>query len=197
MDNNALYRLGGISSVLSGLTIIIGKILAIISFVLAGEFFDFLSPLFGLFAVTAIYLRQRNETAILGCIAFMVLFSGISMVLCLDYFGAFILPYLPEGIVEHLLKGATGTAWAVSGLLFISGVLIFGITVIRAGIFPVAASLLFTIGFIPIPFGEILPDVIIHSGSVLAGTGLIWWGIFLCRSTLFQERVRSQIHSPH
>jgi len=188
MDNNVLYRLGGMSSVVSGVTIIIGKILAIISFVQSGEIFDFLSPLFGLFAVTAIYLRHRNETAILGCIAFIVLFSGISMVLCLDYFGAFILPYLPEGTVESLLDGPTGTAWAISGLLFISGIIIFGITVIRAGIFPVAASLLFTIGFLPIPFGEILSDLMVHSGSVLAGTGLIWWGIFLYRSSIYGQQ---------
>jgi hypothetical protein len=194
MDNNVLYRLGGISSILSGITIITGKILAIISFVLAGEFFDFLSPLFGLFAVTAIYFKHRNDTAILGCIAYMVLFSGISMVLCLDYFGAFILPYLPEGTVERLLDRPTGTAWAISGLLFASGVIIFGITIIRAGKFPFAASLLFTIGFIPIPFGEILPDVIVHSGSILAGTGLIWWGIFLYKSTLSQLRVCSQVN---
>jgi hypothetical protein len=45
MNKIVLYRLGGISSALCGVTIIIGKILAIISFVLAGEFFDFISPL--------------------------------------------------------------------------------------------------------------------------------------------------------
>ena len=187
MNNNTLYRLGAVTSVLSGGTIIIGKILANTSFVLAGEFFDFLSPLFGLFAVTAIYLWKQNETAILGCIAYIILFSGISMVLCLDYFGAFILPYLPEGIVEHLLEGPTGTVWAISGIIFLTGVTTFGITYIRTRVFPIVASLLFIIGFIPIPFGEILPKVIVHTGSVMAGIGLIWWGGLLYRSTMLQQ----------
>jgi len=182
--NNILYRLGALSSLLSGVTIITGKILARTSQVLAGEFFDFLSPLFGLFAVTAIYLWKRNETGVLGRVAYIILFSGISMVLCLDYFGAFILPYLPEGMVEYLLAGPTGTVWAISGTVFLSGVLIFGFSCIRARVFPVIATLLFTIGFIPVPFGEIIPQVIVYSGSIVAGTGLIWWGVLLYRSTL-------------
>jgi hypothetical protein len=188
MNNNVLYKLGALSSVLSGGTIIIGKILARTSFVQTGEFFDFLSPLFGLFAVTAIYLWMRNKTALLGRIAYIVLFSGISMVLCLDYFGAFILPYLPEGTVDHLLEGTTGTVWAISGIIFLAGVLLFGLPCIRSGIFPVVASFLFTIGFIPIPFGEIIPWFIVYSGSVMGGTGLIWWGILLYRNTHHQEK---------
>lgn len=189
MNNNNLYKLGALSSVLSGGAIIIGKVLGRTHFILAGEFFDFLSPLFGLFAVTAIYLWKRYETALLGRIAYIILFSGISMVLCLDFFGAFILPYLPEGTVEHLLDGPTGTIWALSGILFLSGVILFGIACIMAGIFPFAASLLFTIGFIPIPFGEIIPQGIVYAGSIMAGTGLIWWGIVLYKHILFQEKV--------
>lgn len=193
MNNNNLYKLGALSSVLSGGTIIVGKILAGTSLVLAGEFFDFLSPLFGLFALTAVYLWKRNETAILGRIGYVILFSGISLVMCLDYFGAFILPFLPEGIVEHLLEGPTGTVWALSGIIFITGVLLFGISCIWARIFPVAASLLFTIGFIPVPFGEIIPRAIVYAGSVMAGAGLIWWGIFLFRHTLFREKLGNPV----
>ncbi len=185
MHDTILYRLGALSSIASGVTIIIGKILALTPFILAGEFFDFLSPLFGLFAVTAIYLWMRNKAAIWGRITYIILFTGISMILCLDYFGAFILPYLPEGYVEVLLEGPTGTTWAVSAIIFLSGVILFGITCIRAGIFPVPATLLFIIGFIPLPFGEIIPQVVVYSGSVMAGTGLIWWGILLYRKTLF------------
>jgi hypothetical protein len=189
MNNNNLYKLGALSCILSGGTIIIGKILGRIHFILAGEIFDFLSPLFGLFALTAIYLWKRNETAILGRIAYIILFTGIAMVLCLDFFGAFILPYLPEGMIEYLLEGPTGTVWAVSGIVFLSGIILFGITSMMAGIFPLAASLLFTIGFIPIPFGEIIPQGIVHAGSIMAGTGLIWWGIFLYQHTLFHKKV--------
>lgn len=183
MKNNELYRLGALASVLSGGTIIAGKILAQTPYILTGEFFDFLSPLFGLFAVTAIYVWSRKKTALAGRIGYIVLFTGIALVLCLDYFGAFILPYLPDGTAGQLLEGPTGLVLAISGIVFLSGVLIFGIAMIRAGTFPAPASLLFTIGFIPVPFGEIVPRAIVHAGSVMAGVGLIWWGIILYRNT--------------
>jgi len=101
------------------------------------------------------------------------------MVLCLDYFGAFILPYLPEGTVDQLLKGPTSTALSVSGFVFILGIILFGITTIRAGRLPAGATLLFVFGFITVPLGELLPVEVVHSGSVLAGLGLLWWGIYL------------------
>ena len=181
MDNAKLFRIGGLSAILSGIAIIAGKILAMISLDRYGEFFDYLSPLFGLFAVTAIYLWHKNKTGIFGFVAYTTLFTGISMVLCLDYFGAFILPYLPVGTVEQLLKGPTATALSVSGFIFISGIILFGIVTIRAGILPVTASLLFIFGFIPVPLGDLLPVEVVFSGSVVAGSGLLWWGIFLYR----------------
>jgi len=179
MKNSSLYTLGFLSAILSGATIITGKILAIGSFYWAGEFFDFLSPFFGLYAIITIYLWQRKTVGLTGFIAFIVLFAGISMVLCLDYFGAFILPYLPEGTVDQLLKGPTSTALSVSGFVFILGIILFGITTIRAGRLPAGATLLFVFGFITVPLGELLPVEVVHSGSVLAGLGLLWWGIYL------------------
>ena len=178
MENATLYRIGGVSSVLSGLTIIGGKILAMASHDRTGEFFDFLSPFFGLFAVVAIYLWHREISGIIGFVSFTILFTGISMVMCLDYFGAFILPCIPDGSIDQILEGA-GTTLAISGVIFLLGVILFGISVIRAGEFPLIASLLFIAGFIAVPFVGIFPDMIVYSGSILAGIGLITWGIHL------------------
>lgn len=189
MKNASLYKLGFLSAIFSGATIISGKILAISSFYLAGEFLDFLSPLFGLYAITTIYLWQRQAIGITGCISFIVLYTGISMVLCLDYFGAFILPYLPEGTIDQLLNGPTATALSVSGSVFISGIILFGITTLRAGLIPAGATLLFIFGFIPVPLGELLPVEVVYFGSVVAGSGLLWWGIYLYR---YQVRVVNQ-----
>lgn len=184
MNNAILFRMGGLSAALSGVAIILGKILAMISLDRSGEFFDFLSPLLGLLAVVAIYLRYKDLSGIYGFVSFAILFLGISMVLCLDYFGAFILPYLPIGLVDQLLDGPAGTTLAISGLVFLFGVILFGISIIRTGEFPLISSLLFLAGFIPVPFGEVLPDFVVYTGSITAGLGLMLLGIHLFRNSV-------------
>lgn len=193
MNNAILFRMGGLSAALSGLTIIIGKILAMISLYRSGEFFDYLSPLLGLLAVVAIYLRFKDRSGIHGLVSFAILFLGISMVMCLDYFGAFILPYLPVGLVDQLLDGPVGTTLAISGLVFLIGVILFGISVIRTGEFPLISSLLFIAGFIPVPFGEILPDVVVYTGSISAGLGLILWGIHLYQNSVTGKLLANKV----
>jgi hypothetical protein len=129
------------------------------------------------------YLRHRRESGILGGIAFIVLFIGLSAVVSLDYFGAFMALELPPGTVEQLLEGRNGPWFAASGLAFLIGELLFGISVIRARVFPWIASVLFMGGMIPVALdlsGIFSEDVVI-AASVVAGLGLIWWSLSLYR----------------
>ena len=182
MDNARLFRMGGSAAIISGVSIIAGKILALASLDLQGEFMDYLSPLFGLPAVVATYLYHRDRFGFSGFVSFAILFLGISVVMCLDYFGAFILPYLPAGMLDELLEGPVGSTLAISGLIFLTGVILFGISVIRAGKLPLAGSIFFISGFSTVPFGEIFPEMAVSIGSVVAGVGLISWGYSLCHN---------------
>ena len=181
MSTRTLYRLSASAALLSGACIIIGKLLALLPDPQAGEVFDFLSPLFALFVVVGIYLRQREESGLFGGVAFIVMFIGLALVASLDYFGAFIRLQLPEVAVEQLMEGPSGTAVVVSALIFLLGEILFGISVIRAGVFSKIAAVLFMIGLFPVPLSGVLPDSVVAIGSIVAGIGLIWWGTDLYR----------------
>ena len=181
MSTTTLYRLSALAALLSGACIIIGKLLALLPDPQAGEVFDFLSPLFALFVVVGIYLRQREESGLFGGVAFVVMFIGLVLVVSLDYFGAFIRLQLPEVVAEQLMEGPSGTAVAVSALIFLLGEILLGISVIRSGVFSKIAAILFMIGLVPVPLGGVLPDSVVAIGSIVAGIGLIWWGTDLYR----------------
>ena len=90
-----------------------------------------------------------------------------------------IAPYLAEEVVDQILESPTGVVAAVSGLVFLIGEILFGISVMRAGVFSKIASILFIVGMFLVPLGGILPESAVVIGSIIAGVGLIWWGVEL------------------
>jgi hypothetical protein len=164
--------------------IIIGKLLIPLPHAQPGEIFDLLSPFFGLFLAIGMYLRQRQESGVFGCAARILLFTGLVAVVSLDYFGAFMRLQLPEGTTERLMQGPSAPVFAGSLLIFLSGELPFGISVIRAGVFSKVASILFMAGMIPVALhlSGVFPESAVAAASVAAGIGLIWWGISLHRT---------------
>ena len=179
MSIKSLYRLSALAGLLSGLCIIIGKLTIPLPNRQIGEIIDFFSPLFALLFAVGLYLRQRRESGVFGGVAFIILFMGLATVVSLDYIGAFVDPYLPEGMVDQILEGPTGAVAATSGLTFIFGEILFGISVIRARLFSKIASVLFMVGMFFVPLGGVFPEILVIIGSIIAGVGLIWWSIEL------------------
>jgi len=183
VSGKSLYRLSALAGILSGLCIILGKLLIPLPNRQIGEIFDFFSPFLALLFAVGLYLRQREQSGIFGGVAFIVLFMGLATIVSLDYFAAFIAPYLPEGTVDQLWESPVGVAAAISGLVFLIGEILFGISVIRTGIFSKIASILFILGMFLIPLGEVIPESAVVVGSIIAGIALIWWGIELYGQT--------------
>jgi len=179
MSTKSLYRLSALAGLLSGLCIIIGKLLIPLPNRQIGEVVDFFSPYLALLFAVGVYLRQRKQSGMFGGIAFIILFMGLAAVVSLDYFAAFIAPYLPEGMVDQILESPAGAVAAVFGLVFLIGEILFGISVIRAGVFSKIASILFMVGMFLVPLGEVFPESAVVIGSIIAGVALIWWGIEL------------------
>ena len=175
MSIKTLYRLSALTGLLSGISIIIGKLVIPLPNRQVGEVFDFFSPLFALLFAVGLYLRQRRESGVFGGVAFIILFTSLATVVSMDYFGAFIAPYLPEGMLDQILEGPTGAVAATSGLTFLLGEILFGISVIRANIFSKIASSLFMVGMFFVPLGGVFPESAVVIGSIIAGVGLIWW----------------------
>ncbi len=183
MSATSLYRLSALAGIVSGLTIIIGKLLIPLPDPRPGEVFDFLSPLFALFLSVGLYLRQRRESGVFGGLAFILLFLGLSLVISLAYFGAFMVHEIPEEVVDRLMEGPSGPVFIGSILIFVIGELLFGISVIRSGVFSRIAAVLFMIAMIPtvLHLADIFPESVVVINSILAGAALIWWSVELYR----------------
>ena len=183
MSTSTLFRLSALAGILSAVSIILGKLTITLPNRQIGEVFDTIGAFFGLFLVIGVYLMQRRESGVLGGIAFIVLFTGLAAVLSMDYFGAFMALELPAGVVEDLLEGPNGWVFAVSGLTFLFGEILFGISIIRAGVFSKTAAVMFMLGMIPVALHltGIFPEYVVNISSVVAGFGLIWWSIELYR----------------
>jgi hypothetical protein len=191
MPASTLYRLGALAGLLSGFFMILGRILARLPNTQPGEIVDWLSPFFALFFAIALYLGQRKESGVLGGIAFILLFSGLVTVVCLDYYGAFIRIHLAETIITQIEEGSSAPVFMVSLLTFLLGEILFGISVIRAGVYSKIAAILFMAGLIPValhPTG-LFPESVVDMAAAAAGIGLIWWGVDLNR--LAEEKIDS------
>lgn len=181
MSTSTLYRLGVLAGLLSGVFIILGRLMARLPNTQPGEIIDFLSPFFALFLTIALYLGQRRESGILGGIAFIVLFSGLVALVCLDYYGAFIRIHLPDAVIELVEEGSSAPVFVGSLLTFLIGEILFGISVIRAGVYSRIAAILFMLGLIPVVFHPtgIFPESAVDIGASAVGVGMIWWSIDL------------------
>jgi hypothetical protein len=183
MSTSTLYRLGALAGFLSGICIIVGRLLARLPDPQAGEVFDWLSPFFALFFAVALYLGQRRESGVFGGVAFIILFTGLATVVSLDYYGAFIRIHLPEAMIAQIEEGSSAPMFVGSLLTFLIGEILFGISVIRARVYSRIAAILFMLGLIPValhPSG-IFPESVVDIGATAAGLGLIWWSIDLYR----------------
>lgn len=192
MSTRTLYRLGALAGFLSGICIIIGRLLASIPDTQVGEIFDFLSPFFALFLTIALYLKQRAESGVLGGVAFIVLFIGLTTLVSLDYYGAFIRIHLPDAIIEQIEEGSSAPVFVGSLFTFLIGEILFGVSVMRAGVYPKIPAVLFMVGLLPValhPTG-IFSESVVTLGATAVGIALIWWGVSLF-SQADSERERS------
>jgi len=81
--------------------------------------------------------------------------------------------------LQTLLAGPTKLALLGTSLLFLAGVIIFGIALLRAGILPHPAIVLYMVGFVPYGFGPLLPDTVLRLGQITAAVSVIWLGYAL------------------
>lgn len=174
MSTTRLFRWGAVAGFVSAVAMILGKVLMLLPSEWPGEVSDFVSPLFGLLAVLTVYLWQREPAGLSGAIAFVFMFIGLALVTSLDFFGAFIRLELSEEIRDQLMEGTPGIAFATSGLIFLLGVILFGISLLHSQQYPKLPSWLFLVGFVLVPLGELLPEWVIVAGSVMAGIGVFW-----------------------
>jgi len=165
MSAGTLLRLSGLAAIVAGGLIILSEILAMVFGLMnmATMAVTPLSPvwiplnllqLFGvillLLALVGFYARQAAVAGGLGLVAFLVAFLGTAMFAGTGWSNAFNPPAVartnPEVMLQMVPPSPLGEATLYSAVLFAAGLILFGITVIRAGVLPRIGGWLLVIG---------------------------------------------------
>lgn len=138
-----------------------------------------LAILSGLFGLAMLYLNQREAMGKLGGIAFVINWFGLALASGADYARNWIFPYLDQSALQNLLAGPTKLVLVVSGLIFLLSVILFGVAIIRAGVFPRLPAVLYIVGFVPYSLGPVFPDPVSRIAQIIAAVGVVWFGYTL------------------
>ena len=150
--------------------------------------------LFFLLGITGIYARQVKEAGWLGLAGYLLLSLCWALQVAFIFAETFILPLLATaapkfvdgflGIASSRASevnlGALPTLFAVVGILYMLGGLLFGIATIRAGILPRWAAGLLAVAAALTPLAVLLPHAIqrlaaVPVGLAMAGLGFALW----------------------
>jgi hypothetical protein len=150
--------------------------------------------LFGLFGIAGLYARQVEETGWLGLAGYLLLTIFYAVQMCYAFAEPVILPLLTTvapTFVESVMGmssgaggpmnlGAFATIYSLVSLLYLLGLLLFGIALFRAGILPRrAAGLLALSGPLAILMVALLPHQLERLAAMPMGLALAWLGYAL------------------
>ena len=131
--------------------------------------------------LVGLYARQVAETGVLGLIAFLVAFFGMTLLVGIIWTFTFVVPPLAEAAPEFLdadPSGVLAAGFILTVVLFALGWILFGLASLLAGVLPrgaavlliIGAALSFVLDFLELPLGE-----------VVFGVALAWMGYAVWR----------------
>ena len=142
------------------------------------------------FILLGLYTCEIEETGTLGLIGLAIALIGLLPFFGFQFDMAFVWPVLAASAPE--LVDFDGPMFRDPRFSFVHlwmgpvynvGILIFGIAIIRARVFPRLASVLFTVGMI-LSAGILFPPFVIRMvGAVLSAPALGWMGLVLWNRT--------------
>jgi hypothetical protein len=150
--------------------------------------------LFGLFGIAGLYARQVEETGWLGLAGYLLLTIFYAVQMCYAFTEPLILPLLTSvapTFVESVMGMASGaggpmdlgafaTIYSLLSLVYLLGLLLFGIALFRARILPRwAAGLLACSGPLAIILVALLPHQLERLAAMPMGLALAWLGYAL------------------
>jgi len=150
----------------------------------------FVGALFALLGLLGIFARQREQLGSFGLVGFVLSFMGNAMFLGTGMITAFIWPMLAVHAPATVEPGGAIFGWPHSVLAFALtavtlsiGYVLFGVAMVRAGVFPRWSIVMLVVGAIlgmlpPHPMG-MLPWGGLVFGGVLYGAALVWLGSIL------------------
>lgn len=196
--NAKLIRWGGIANAVGGICVAIAYLMhppkAPPDVVASGLWIvvhvlfmiSLLGGIFGAIALMVRYLAKGGR--MLGFVGASLIIVALTMVFGLDYAEVFIFPTLAIEFPDVIWKYGAGDlmpsvafAFPATGMLFMLGYVLLGWELRRLDVIAGNACLLTMAGVIVFGIGlsGMVPMLVVRTGSVLFGAGLIWMGLSL------------------
>lgn len=146
--------------------------------------------LFFMIGFTGIYARQADKAGWLGVVGFTLLTVSFFLQTGFVFVEIFVLPIIASsvpGFIDSYLgvvNGHPGTmdigalvpTYAVLGICYLMGGLVFGIATIRAAVLPRSPAFLLAFAAIITPAAALLPHALQRYAAVPMGLAMIWLG---------------------
>lgn len=146
--------------------------------------------LFFLVGIAGLYCRQADHAGWVGLAGFALLIVTWFLQAAFIFTEGFILPVLAEAapqFVESFLTLANGTKpsediglasalYAVAGISYMLGGLLFGIATVRAGILPKWAAMLLAVAAVLTPLAALVPHELQRLAGIPVGLAIAWLG---------------------
>lgn len=157
--------------------------------------------LFFMIGFTGIYARQAEKAGWLGFVGFSLLTVSFFLQTGFVFVEIFVLPIIASavpGFIDSYLgvvNGHPGTmnigalvpTYAVLGVCYLLGGLLFGIATVRAAVLPRWPAIMLAFAAIITPAAALLPHALQRYAAVPMGLAMIWLGY-----TLWSERRRNR-----
>ena len=160
----------------------------------------FIMCLFFLIGVTGLYARQATKAGWLGLAGFGLLAVSFWLQTGFVFVELFVLPIVAPSVPAFIdsalgvANGHPGTmnigalvpTYAVLGVCYLLGGLLFGIATVRAAVLPRWPAVLLAVAAVITPAAALLPHALQRYAAVPMGIAMIWLGY-----SLWSERRRS------
>jgi hypothetical protein len=176
MLSPTMARLGAWCGVLAGLTLAIPAAIEAVSGETAATSFVLgVSPALAIPLLVVLHLRQSAAAGPFGAVAYTLNLVGLGLFGGAAFTLNMVLFYLDDAVVKDLVQGPTMLALLGSAVVFTVGAVLFGITMVRAGVHPRVPAVLYIVAFPVLAVAARLPDTIATSAlHVVAGATLVW-----------------------
>lgn len=185
MTTPALLRLTALAGLTSALVLVFNFLrrAEVVPDVPATQALAPLAATFGLIAVTGLFMwhRQEGRVGTAGTAGYATNLFGLTGIVGIEYIANVIFPRLDDAVVDKLVAGPAGTVFLVISVVFLIGVLAFANVLLRGGLVPRAAAVLYGAGFATIALRTLLPDAAVAAGGFAAAAGLALMSLTLHR----------------
>ncbi|MEU7820486.1 hypothetical protein [Catellatospora sp. NPDC049133] len=176
MSMQWLSRFGAVCGVILALSLgVPGVVEAFTGETTVTSFVAGLGAAFGAPALYAYQLRQADAAGRFGAVAFAVNVIGLGLFTGVGFALNLVLFFLDEATVSAVLDGPTRWAVLGSGMVFIAGSVLFGVSMLRAAVLPRVAAVGYIVSLVMLAALAPLPDSLLSSAAhVAAAASLVW-----------------------